>query len=339
MGGELLRILANHPEMEVISVTSRRLAGKPIHYAHPNLRRAYWKLRFSGGDIEKAVGNAELVFIALPHGNAVNVVPRLLDLGLIVVDLSADFRIKDPEAYERWYGFTHPYPDLLGKAVYGLPELHRDELRGAHLIASPGCNATAAILASAPLIREGIVRKNPLIIDVKVSSSEAGKEVKPYTHHPEREGSMRPYSTRGHRHSAEVKQELSALGGRTVEVSLTPHAVGGVRGVLATAYGFVDDELSEREVLQAYVKMYGKERFIRLIHRGVGLPFPDPKYVLGSNYVDVGFSLEEGVGVVKGFSAIDNLVRGAAGEAIQAANIVLGLREDSGLENLPLHPV
>ncbi|MCD6323886.1 MAG: N-acetyl-gamma-glutamyl-phosphate reductase [Desulfurococcales archaeon] len=339
VGGELLRILSAHPAMDVVSVTSRRFAGKPVHYAHPNLRSVYGGLRFLGGDPVKAVQDSDVVFVALPHGKSVDLVPALLEIGLRVVDLGADFRLKDPEAYRKWYGFIHPYPDLLKKAVYGLPEIHRDELKGAQLIASPGCNATAAILASAPMLREGLVSNNVILVDVKVSSSEAGREVRPSTHHPEREGSMRPYSPSGHRHSAEVVQELRLVGGREVRVSLTPHAVGGVRGVLATVYGFTSHEVSERRLLQAYVRMYGRERFIRIVHRAVGIPSPDPKYVLGSNYVDIGFAAEADVGVVKGFAAIDNLVRGAAGQAVQAVNIALGLREDAGLEYIPPHPI
>lgn len=337
-GGELLRIIAQHPYMTLAVATSREFKGKPIHSIHYNLRGFFKGMRFSGYEVDKISNAADIAFLSVPHGQAVRYVAELLDVGLKVVDLSADFRLKDPEMYKKWYGFTHPYPDLLRKAVYGLPELHRDELRGADLISSPGCNSTAVILASAPLVKYGLLGTDLIVADVKVGSSEAGSKASLSTHHPEREGGIRPYSIQGHRHAAEVLQELSLLGGRELRVSLTPHAVSNVRGTFATVYARVQDGLKEIDVFQKYVNMYGAERFIRLCY-GTPLRSPNVKYVIGSNFADVSVAVEEDINVVKGFAAIDNLVKGGAGQAIQALNIALGIEEDAGLWVPPLKPV
>ncbi len=338
VGGELLRILATHEHVEVALATSRRYAGKPIHYVHFNLRGHYTGLRFTNHDVNAVLRkDVDVAFLALPHGTSVDVVPELLNAGLTVVDLSADYRLKDPEKYVEWYGYEHPHPDLLQKAVYGMPELHREELRGAKLIASPGCNATAAIIALIPLIKEGLVRTDQIIIDVKAGSSEAGATPSLPDHHPEREGSVRPYMPAGHRHVAEVEQELSIISGKPVRASLTPHAVSMVRGSLATAYCIPAREVSARELMRVYTLTYGKELFVRIVktspHR-----YPNPKYVIGSNYADVSFEIESRAGIVKAFAAIDNLVKGAAGQAVQSLNVALGFPEDSGLRAPPLRP-
>ncbi len=335
-GGELLRILIQHPGVEITVVTSREYEGKPVHYAHPHLRGII-STKFTHVDIDTISSNADYVFLALPHKVSLHYVPKLLELGLGVIDLSADYRLKNPEVYEYWYGVKHPYPDLLSKAVYGLPELHREELRNAKLIASPGCNATAAILSIAPLVKEKIIDTSLLVIDVKAGSSEAGS--KPYRggHHPERENAIHPYEASGHRHVAEVEQELSLLAGNSIRATLVPHAVSSIRGVLASTYSkVVDDEVDEMKIWRSYASMYSKEPFIRII-RGHP-PYPDVKYVIGSNFADIGFSLEKRVGRVTGFAAIDNLIKGAAGQAIQAFNIAVGFPEDYGLKTPPLKP-
>ncbi|MEM1873006.1 MAG: N-acetyl-gamma-glutamyl-phosphate reductase [Acidilobaceae archaeon] len=336
-GGELLRILAEHPEVEVTVATSREYAGKPLHFAHFNLRGFYRGLRFTSLDLDHIARKADAVFLSLPHGVGLHYVPKLLEVGLMVVDLSADFRLKNPEDYKKWYGIEHPYPDLLSKAVYGLPELHRSELRGAKLIAVPGCNATASIIALAPLVKNRIIDVKKIVVDVKVGSSEAGWNPSKWSHHPEREGAMRPYDAEGHRHAAEVEQELRALVGEDVEVSLVPHAVGAVRGALASAHSWLARDASSLDILKAYVSMYSEEPFVRIVYNAPP-GYPDPKYVIGSNYADVGFALEERRRRVTGFAAIDNLVKGAAGQAVQAFNIALGLSETLGLSRPPLKP-
>ncbi|WP_048191528.1 N-acetyl-gamma-glutamyl-phosphate reductase [Pyrolobus fumarii] len=336
-GGELLRLLAMHPNAEVVIATSREYAGKPIGYVHFNLRGFYKGLRFSPLNIDEITDKCEAVFLAVPHGASLELVPKLYETGLKILDLSADFRLKNPEEYKRWYGREHPYPDLLEKAVYGLPELHRDEIRNARLVAVPGCNATAAIFAAAPVVKEKLVDLDHLVIDVKVGSSEAGSKPSPGDHHPERENAIRPYSAEGHRHVAEVEQELGMLAGRDVRVAFVPHAVSAIRGALATLHAWLADGADEMKVWRAYAAMYGKEPFVRIVRTGL-LRYPDPKYVIGTNFVDVGFAVEKRIGRMAGFAAIDNLVRGAAGQAVQSFNIMMGFDETLGLLYPPLKP-
>jgi N-acetyl-gamma-glutamyl-phosphate/LysW-gamma-L-alpha-aminoadipyl-6-phosphate reductase len=339
-GGELLRLLALHPNVEVTAVTSREYAGKPIHFVHFNLRGFYRGLRFTSLDLDglgRLVEKIDVAFLALPHGVSLNYTPRLLEVGVRVVDLSADFRLRNPEDYKVWYGFEHPYPDLLSKAVYGMPEIHREELRGAKLIASPGCNATASILALLPLVKNTVIDLERIVVDVKVGSSERGSNPAPGSHHPEREGAMRPYEAEGHRHVAEVVQELSLVAGKPVRASMVPHSVSSIRGVLASAHTWLLRDLDDMELLKLYVETYSKEPFVRIV-RGLPPGYPDPKYVIGSNFADVSFAVERRASRVTGFAAIDNLVKGAAGQAIQAFNISMGFDETLGLRIPPLKP-
>jgi len=336
-GGELLRILANHPKVEVRYVTSREFAGKPIHHVHYNLRGYYRGLKFSEFKLDDVSSNADVVFLSLPHGVSLNYVPKLLEVGLKVVDLSADFRLKDAGMYKLWYGFEHPYPDLLARSVYGLPEIHRDEIRGAKLVASPGCNATATILALLPVVKSGLIDLSRIIADVKVGSSEGGSKPSAGSHHPEREGAIRPYEAEGHRHVAEVEQELSHVAGSAVRVSLIPHSVSSVRGVLASAHSWLTKDVDDIDVMRAYVQVYSKEPFIRFV-KTVPPGYPDPKYVVGSNYVDVSYAIERRLGRLTAFAALDNLVKGAAGQAVQAFNIMMGYEEELGLKYPPLKP-
>ncbi len=326
-GGELLRLLVNHPA-EVVVATSKEYVGKPIYLVHPHLK-GFYSMKFSS--LEEALDkDYDYAFIALPHGLSKDLVPELLESGVKIVDLGADFRLKDPSLYEKWYGFTHPYPDLLEKAVYGLPELNREEIRKAELVASPGCNATATILASAPLVKMGA---SHLIADLKVGSSEAGSKPGKGTHHPNREGAIRPYSPSGHRHQAEAQQELSKLAGREVKVSLIPHSVSSVRGAFASVHTFL--KADEMELWKAYAKFYSGEPFVRVTQRGT---VPNVKSVIGSNFADVGFASDQESDRVTGFAAIDNLIKGAAGQAIQSLNLMAGLDERTGLTIPPLSP-
>lgn len=335
-GGELLRLLALHREVEVVAATSREYAGKPITHVHPHLRGFYGTMRFVSVELDRIL-EADVVFLSLPAGVSLQYVPKILESGLKVVDLGPDYRLKNPEDYVRWYGFEHPQPDLLKKAVYGLPELHREELRNVELVASPGCNSTAAILALAPAVKEKLIDLEHIAVDVKVGSSEAGRNPTPGTHHPERENVIRPYEATGHRHVAEVEQELSALAGRDLRVAFVPHAVGCIRGALATAHTWLVENVDEKAILRAFVSSYGKEPFIRIV-RGPPVGYPDPKYVVGSNFADVGFAYDERVWRAAFMAAIDNLMKGAAGQAIQAFNIMMGFDEREGLNSPPLKP-
>ncbi|MDT7900447.1 MAG: N-acetyl-gamma-glutamyl-phosphate reductase [Acidianus sp.] len=335
-GGELLRILSMHSKVEITLVTSREYAGKPISLVHPNLK-GILNMNFFQLSLDKIGDKADTVFLALPHRVSLNYVPKLLEMGLQVIDLSADFRLKDPEEYKKWYGIEHPYPDLLKKSVYGLPELHYEELKGAKLIASPGCNATATILALAPVVGNGISTDLRFISDVKVSSSEGGMKPKEGSHHPERENAIRPYEPEGHRHAAEAEQELSLLAKKPVKVSIVPHAVSSIRGALASAHAWLNDNYDDIEIWKKIAEFYHGRKFIRII-RGGFHPYPDPKYVIGSNFADIGFAQEKRIMRLTMFAAIDNLVKGAAGQAVQNFNISRGFNEDEGLRTPPLRP-
>lgn len=334
-GGELIRLLLFHPRVEITYLTSREYAGKPVSLIHPNLRGLISK-NFEELSINRLGDKADAVFLALPHGVSLNYVPKILEIGLQVIDLSADFRLKNPELYKVWYGYEHPYPDLLKKAVYGLPELHYEELKSAKLIASPGCNATATILGAAPIVKAGILNSNIIISDVKVGSSEGGAKPNEGSHHPERENAIRPYDADGHRHAAEAEQELSLIANKDVKVSLIPHAVSSIRGALASIH-FMSNNVEEIEIWRKIVEFYKGRKFIRIIRGGIH-PYPDPKYVIGSNFADIGFAVEKRLGRLTVFVAIDNLVKGAAGQAIQAFNIANGFPEDEGLKIPPLRP-
>ncbi|MCD6312431.1 MAG: N-acetyl-gamma-glutamyl-phosphate reductase [Thaumarchaeota archaeon] len=335
-GGELMRILALHEKAEVVAATSREYAGKPISHVHPHLRGFYKNMRFIEVKLNKIL-EADVAFLSLPAKTSINYVPKLLESGLKVVDLGPDYRLKNPEDYVRWYGFQHPHPDLLEKAVYGMPELHREEIAGAKLIASPGCNSTAAILALIPAVKENLIDLDHVAIDVKVGSSEAGRKPTPGSHHPERENVIRPYEATGHRHVAEVEQELSKLAGRSLKMAFVPHAISSIRGALATAHTWLNESIDEKAIIRAFASCYGKEPFIRII-RGPPVGYPDPKYVIGSNFADVGFAYEERVGRAAFMAAIDNLMKGAAGQAVQSFNIMMGFDEREGLMIPPLKP-
>lgn len=335
-GGELLRLLLDHPEANVTQVTSRGRAGKFVHTVHPNLRKRT-QLKF----VDPAkLEPADILFAALPHGATAPQVETLTELAPIVIDLSADFRLRDPAAYETWYGWTHPRPELIDGTVYGMPELHRDAIERGRYIASPGCTATASILGLAPLFQAGVVDLDlPVVIDAKTGSSGAGAEVSLSGHHPERSGVIRPFKPTGHRHSAEIIQELTC-DGRPPEVAFGVTSVEAVRGILATSTVFLKDSLADKDLWKIYRGAYGHEPFIRLVKEAGGLHrFPEPKILSGTNYCDVGWELAPGGKRLVVLAAIDNLMKGAAGQAVQAMNIRCGLDETTGLGFAGLHPI
>lgn len=336
-GGELLRLLLQHPSVDVVGATSQRLAGQPLHRAHPNLR-GWTDLRFSARD---KLPSADVVFTCVPHGVGMRVVPDLLQTGSRVVDLSADFRLRDPVEFRRWYEQDHAAPDLLRKAVYGLPELHREELRSARLASGVGCTATAITLAAYPLVKAGLVAEGPIVADVKIGSSAAGLEATLASIHAERSGTIRLYAPTTHRHIAEVQQELRLHGAKPA-VHFSGHAVELVRGILATCHVFLNPSRAastDQELWRTYREAYEEEPFVRLVKERSGIHrFPDPKLVAGSNYADVGFEAEPQSHRVVVVCALDNLVKGAAGSGVQSMNLMFGLPETEGLLQLPLHP-
>ena len=339
VGGELLRILLLHPQVEVTMVTSRQSAGEYIFNAHPNLR-GLTQLKFVPMDIEALQKNCDLIFTATPHGGSQNLVPKLLEAGLKVIDMSADFRLKNPADYETYYGWKHAHPELLKEAAYGLPELHREEIKKARLVGCPGCMATATILALVPIVKAGLVEKNRIVADLKVGSSGGGSKPTVASHHPERFGGVRPYQVVGHRHIGEVEQEANAVSSEPVTVSFTPHAVNMVRGILVTIHAFPKKPIEAKDVWKALRGMYGAEPFIRLVKYQKGAyQLPDPKVTLGTNYCDVGFEIDPHANRLLMFSAIDNMVKGASGQGVQCLNLMMGIDETTGLKSTGFHPM
>ena len=338
VGSELLRLLLLHPQAEVTMVTSRQSAGEFVFNAHPNLR-GLTQLKFVPLDIAELQKNCDLIFTATPHGGSVNLVPKLLEAGLRVIDMSADFRLKNPANYEAYYGWKHAHPEMLKDAAYGLPELHREEIKDAKLVACPGCMATSAILGLAPIVKAGFVDNDKIVIDLKVGSSGAGSKPSVASHHPERFSGVRPYQVVGHRHTAEVEQELNLLTSENVQISFTPHAVNMVRGILATIHTFPKQKLENKDIWRALRGMYGNEPFVRLVKYQKGpYQLPDPKVTMGTNFCDVGFEIDERANRLVLFSAIDNMTKGASGQAVQCMNIQLGIEETSGLKSTGFHP-
>jgi N-acetyl-gamma-glutamyl-phosphate/LysW-gamma-L-alpha-aminoadipyl-6-phosphate reductase len=335
-GGELLRLLLDHPHVEVAQATSERNAGSYVHFTHPNLR-GRTKLQFvSAADLEPC----DLLVTGLPHGSTMERIDQFAKMAGRIVDMSADFRLRDPQGYVTWYGKPHTNPAWLEKFVYGLPELHRDQIRGASYVSGVGCNATATTLAIWPLFAEGLVDDSRgVICEVKVGSSEGGNKSGDSTHHPERSGVMRSFAPTGHRHTAEVLQAIRRTGSRA-DVHLSATAVDNVRGVLATAHLFVKPGVAEKDLWRAYRRIYKDEPFVRIVKEKTGIyRYPEPKILSGSNYADVGFELDERTGRVVALCAIDNLMKGAAGTAVQCMNLMMNWEETTGLGFPGLHPI
>lgn len=330
-GGELLRLLLDHPRVEVAQVTSERQAGKLVHAVHPNLR-GRTDLKFVP---QRQLAPCDVLCLALPHGKAQARIAHYAEQAARIVDLSADFRLGDPARYQRWYGEPHQAPDWQAKFVYGLPETRREALAGASYVSGVGCNATASILALLPLVRAELIdRARPVVVDLKVGSSEGGNSPSEGSHHPERSGAVRSFAPVRHRHAAEVAQELG------LEAHLSVTAIEMVRGVLATAHCFAARPLELKDLWRAYRGAYGKEPFVRLVRAETGIHrYPEPKLLAGSNYADVGFDYDPETGRLVSLCAIDNLMKGAAGSALQSLNIMMGWEETLGLGFPGLHPI
>ncbi|NOX88487.1 MAG: N-acetyl-gamma-glutamyl-phosphate reductase [Calditrichaeota bacterium] len=333
-GGELLRLLLFHPHVEIKQVTSERHYGKFVHKVHPNLRKIC-NLKFTGiGELEEC----DVLFLCLPHGEAQKQIDRFTSLAQRIIDLSGDFRLNDAQSYKRWYGHPHTRPELLSEFVYGIPELYRSKMSRARFVSSAGCNATATILALYPLYKEGIAQRNSTVTEVKVGSSEGGNKVSEASHHPIRHGCVRSFKPTGHRHLAEMEQELSF--GESVTIHFSATSIEMVRGVLATSHVFLNRDLQEKDIWKIYRKYYGNEPFIRIVkERDGNYRYPEPKLVTGTNYCDIGFELDAQTGRLVVMSAIDNLMKGAAGQAVQAFNIMHGFAETTALEFPGLHPI
>jgi N-acetyl-gamma-glutamyl-phosphate reductase len=333
-GGELFRILLHHPLAMVTAVTSEKSAGKPIADIFPHLA-GLTDLICEPLDPESIAKRADFVFLALPHVTAQEAAFRFHKLGKKIVDLSADYRLADAVLYEKWYEHCHQYPDLLRHAVYGLPELHREKIKQASLIANPGCYPTSAILGLAPLLKQGIVDSQSIVIDSKSGVSGAGRSPSLAHHYPEVNEGLMAYKIGSHRHTPEIEQELSALAGRPVIVSFTPHLIPMNRGILTTIYASFSRDTNALRLHALYEEFYKQEPFVRLLPPG---RFPNVRNVRGSNFCDIGVYADPRTGRAVIVTAIDNLVKGAAGQAIQNMNLMVGFSETDGLKFAGLFP-
>ncbi len=333
-GVELLRLLYSHPQVTVTCVTSEQSAGKPVAALFPSLRNRYHQT-LENLEPVRIADRADFIFTALPHKAAMEVVPTFVRLGKQVVDLSADYRFNDPALYEAWYE-PHLNPELLTKAVYGLPEIRREKIAEATLVGNPGCYPTCTILALAPLLKQGIIDPGRIIVDAKSGVSGAGRGAKVDSLYCEVNDGFKAYGVGGvHRHLPEIEQELSLLAGRHLTISFTPHLVPMDRGILATIYADLNGNHSTTELLTLYREFYDGEEFVRILPEGA---FPSTAYVKGSNCCDIGLTVDRRTGRVVVVSTIDNLVKGAAGQAVQNMNIMSGFPENMGLDGLALFP-
>ena len=335
VGGELIRILERHPDVRIVGLQGRDRDADPVGGMHPHLAR-------TGHVIESSLPDVDAVFLALPHGTAAAIVPDLVEQGIRVIDLGADYRLKDAAQYARWYGFEHPAPELLEKAVYGLPEFHRAELQALQgadvaIVGSPGCYPTTSLLGLYPLARAGLIED--VVVDAKSGVSGAGREPKAELTFAEVNESVRAYGVNGHRHVAELEQELQAAGSSpeanpgTAAIDFLPHLIPMTRGILASSHVRPTRAVTAAEVRALYEDAYADEHFVEVVDRP-----PSTGHVLGSNYCRVFVHYNERIGRILAISTTDNLVKGAAGQAVQAFNVVFGLPETAGLEQLPLAP-
>jgi N-acetyl-gamma-glutamyl-phosphate reductase len=332
-GQELVRILASHPKVEITVATSERFAGSAIDEIFPSLKGVI-DLRLSKLSVQRVARESDIIFTALPHGQSMKVVAECIKRGKRVIDLSADFRLKDKDLYERWYG-KHTCPDLLLEAIYGLPEIYRDEVKNAQLVANPGCYPTSAIIALAPLVEAGMIAFSGIVVDAKSGVSGAGRNPSMTNLFCEVAEGLKAYAVAQHRHAPEMDQVLSARAGEHIHILFVPHLIPINRGILSTSYARVVGEASTERAYAVYQGHYGNEPFIRLCPSGT---FPSTTEVRGSNYCDLGVLADDSSGQLIVISAIDNLVKGASGQAVQNMNIMCGFPETMGLEQVPLAP-
>jgi len=332
-GQELLRILLRHPETNVVALTSRKFKGTPVAHVYP-VFTDLTDMSYIDASPRDVASMADVVFLAVPHGEAMDVAPLFLKEGKKVIDLSADYRLRDIGTYEAWYK-NHTSSHLIQEAVYGLPELYRSDIMSASLVANPGCYPTGVILGLAPALKEGIVDTATLIADSKSGVSGAGREAQLGTLFCEVNEGLKAYKIGTHRHTPEINQELSALAEHEVNVSFIPHLVPTNRGILTTMYATMKRTMSVAAIIEMYRTFYREEPFVRVYDEGV---YPNIISVRGSNYCDIGVALDERAGRLIIVTAIDNLVKGAAGQAIQNMNLMCGLPEEMGLNLISLFP-
>jgi len=332
-GLELIRLLLNHPEVELTVLTSETYKGKSIADVFPSLNGIIdIELQPFDSEIAKA---CDVVFLALPHTTAMDKLPQLLESDCKVIDLSADYRLKNADAYPKWYSLTHTHPELLSKVVYGLPELYREEIKSAQAIANPGCYPTSVILALAPLMKTDWVDLHSIISDSKSGVSGGGRKPSMTNAFSEVNEGLSPYALASHRHTPEMEQELSALAGQSIQMSFSPHLIPMSRGMLSTVYINLKKKLSDEDLIQHYQKFYKDEYFVRVLSKD---KFASTHSVAGSNFCDIGIKVDARVNRLVITSALDNLVKGASGQAIQNMNIMLGFAEKTSLQSPAIFP-
>jgi N-acetyl-gamma-glutamyl-phosphate/LysW-gamma-L-alpha-aminoadipyl-6-phosphate reductase len=334
-GGELLRILLNHPQAEIKQVTSQRLVGQPLSVSHPNLR-GQTNLRFSNiDDLEKC----DVLFLGLPNGVSMDMMERFRDLATYIIDLGADFRLNSAEQWSQWYKKPHTQSQLMEQFIYGLPELNRQQISQSNYVSGPGCEAAVSILSLYPLVKHRVIDPANIIIDAKMGSSQAGNSISSASHHPERAGVLRSYAPTGHRHTAEIEQELRQYM-PNIQVNISATAVNIVRGILVTIHTQLNAKMTDKDIRKIYRQEYKDEPFIRVVKQSRGLfRYPEPKILQGTNFCEIGFEIDRRSNRLVILGAIDNLVKGTAGNGVQCMNLMLGLEERSGLGFMGLHPI
>jgi N-acetyl-gamma-glutamyl-phosphate reductase len=332
-GVELLRLLLLHPEVEVTALTSQKYAGTPIDRVFPSLLKRL-QLKCEELNVEILSGKADFIFTAVPHKTAMEVVPLFHRQGKRIVDLSADFRFRNAATYEKWYQ-KHTSPDLLPESVYGLPEIHREKIRSARIVGNPGCYPTGALIGLLPLVKKGIISPENIVVDSKSGVSGAGRDVALESLFCEVNEGVKAYKIFAHRHTPEIDQELSQLAQREINVTFVPHLIPMDRGILSTLYVRLTKKMETEELLGLFQEVYRGEPFIRVHPKG---KLPNTKDVRGSNLCDIGATVSDSDARAVIVTAIDNLVKGASGEAVQNMNIMLGYPETTGLDVLPLFP-
>ncbi len=335
IGQELVRLLNKHDNVEIKFITSRSYLGQCYEDVYENYRDIL-KIECTKQDIEAMSELVDVVFIALPHGIASKEISSKIINKTKVIDLGADFRLSNIQLYEKWYKTEHYNKELIKKAVYGLCEWNREKIKESQLIANPGCYTTCSILSLAPLLKEGILEEDSVIIDAKSGVTGAGRSLNLGTHYTECNESVKAYKLAEHRHTPEIEEQLSEISGNKIDLTFTPHLIPMNRGILATCYGKLKNKMTYDEVKAIYQKYYGKEYFIRLTKKDI---FPETKWVKGSNYCDIGFKIDERTGRIIIIGAIDNMIKGAAGQAVQNMNILFNLDETIGLKDVSIFPI
>lgn len=329
-----MRILSGHPDVEIVWYGSRSYIDQKYADVYRNMFRIV-DAACMDDNMEELAEEADVIFTATPQGFCASVISEEILSRTKIVDLSADFRIKDVKTYEKWYGIEHKSPQFIEEAVYGLCEVNREDVKSARLVANPGCYTTCSILTAYPLSKEGLIDMNTLIVDAKSGTSGAGRGAKVPNLFCEVNENMKAYGVTTHRHTPEIEEQLSYASGEPVMINFTPHLVPMNRGILATEYASLKEKVTAEEVMAIYQKYYGNEYFIRLLGAGA---CPETKWVEGSNFVDIGFQIDERTNRIVMMGAIDNLVKGAAGQAVQNMNLMFGLPEQEGLKLVPLFP-